>query len=237
VTRRPSMRSPINWRATVPQTNREHDHAATDATPTLESSRVVNAAISESISKSREPWAGQGMDGHRVFRFEAFGAAQGRRGHPRGSALGRDFRVERAVHGPVLVTPVLLMVGLRGTPILLLPVLVMAAVLVARLRRTVDGRSGQRRASVLPAGVDNWPAFGRLIAVVVVRSILFFGLTTFLALHFIRLGASQAEASGVLTIFLVSGAAGTGMMSPRSSRARTDSSRYRRIAFPMIRRP
>jgi len=30
---------------TVPQMNREHDHAATDATSTLENSRIVNAAI------------------------------------------------------------------------------------------------------------------------------------------------------------------------------------------------
>jgi FSR family fosmidomycin resistance protein-like MFS transporter len=124
--------------------------------------------------------------------------------------------------GPVLVTPVLLIVGLRGTPILVLPVLVMAAVLVVRLGRTLDGRSGQRRTSALPVGVDDWPAFGRLTAVVVVRSILFFGLTTFLALHFIRdLGASSAEAGAVLTVFLVSGAAGTllgGWLADRAGR-------------------
>ena len=124
--------------------------------------------------------------------------------------------------GPLLATPVLLIVGLRGTPILVLPVLIMAALLTMRLSRILDGRSGQHRTSVLPFGVDDWPAFTRLIAVVVVRSVLFFGLTTFLALHFIRdLGASSAEAGGALAVFLVCGAAGTllgGWLADRAGR-------------------
>ena len=124
--------------------------------------------------------------------------------------------------GPLLATPVLLITGVRGTPLLTLPILVMAALLVARLGRVLDGRPGQRRTSVLPVGVDDWPAFARLTAVVVVRSVLFFGLTTFLALHFIRdLGASTAEADAVLTTFLVAGAAGTllgGWLADRAGR-------------------
>jgi MFS transporter, FSR family, fosmidomycin resistance protein len=124
--------------------------------------------------------------------------------------------------GPLLATPVLLITGVRGTPLLILPVLVMAAVLVARLGRVLDGRPGQRRISALPVGIDDWPAFARLTAVVVVRSVLFFGLTTFLALHFIRdLGASTAEADAVLTTFLVAGAAGTllgGWLADRAGR-------------------
>jgi FSR family fosmidomycin resistance protein-like MFS transporter len=124
--------------------------------------------------------------------------------------------------GPLLATPVLLITGVRGTPLLILPVLVMAALLVARLGRVLDGRPGQRRISALPVGMDDWPAFARLTAVVVVRSVLFFGLTTFLALHFIRdLGASTAEADAVLTTFLVAGAAGTllgGWLADRAGR-------------------
>jgi MFS transporter, FSR family, fosmidomycin resistance protein len=124
--------------------------------------------------------------------------------------------------GPLLATPVLLITGVRGTPLLTLPVLVMAALLVARLGRVLDGRPGQRRTSALPVGVDDWPAFARLTAVVVVRSVLFFGLITFIALHFIRdLGASTAEADGVLTTFLVAGAAGTllgGWLADRAGR-------------------
>ena len=64
----PRLGRGLDLPATVPQTNREHDHAATDATSTLESSRIVNAAIGGSISKSRKPRAGRGTSGHRVFK-------------------------------------------------------------------------------------------------------------------------------------------------------------------------
>ncbi len=124
--------------------------------------------------------------------------------------------------GPLLATPVLLIVGLRGTPILVVPVLVTAALLLVRLGRVLDPQPGQRRTSGLPVGIDDWRAFLRLTAVVVVRSVLFFGLTTFLPLHFIRdLGASTGEAGAVLTIFLVSGAGGTllgGWLADRAGR-------------------
>jgi FSR family fosmidomycin resistance protein-like MFS transporter len=75
---------------------------------------------------------------------------------------------------------------------------------------------------MLPVGVDDWPAFARLTAVVVVRSVLFFGLTTFLALHFITdLGASTGQAGAVLTVFLAAGATGTlfgGWLADRAGR-------------------
>jgi len=49
-----------------------------------------------------------------------------------------------------------------------------------------------------------------LAAVVVVRSILFFGLSSFLSLYFIRqLGASPGEGGVALTVFLAAGACGT----------------------------
>jgi len=67
----------------------------------------------------------------------------------------------------------------------------MTLLLLSRLNIVLDGRIGQRRTRALPSGNDDWPAFLRLTAVVVVRSILFFGLSSFLALYFIRqLGAS-----------------------------------------------
>lgn len=112
--------------------------------------------------------------------------------------------------GPLVATPVLLLTGVRGTPLLALPVLAMAAVLVARLGRVLDGPPGRPRATVAPTGVDDWPAFAWLTGVVMVRSVLFFGVTSFLALYFIDdLGASQAEAGTALTVFLLAGAAGT----------------------------
>lgn len=112
--------------------------------------------------------------------------------------------------GPLLATPILLAVGLRGTVLLAIPVIVMAAILVARLGRVLDGTAERPRAAVLPTGTDDWSTFRWLTSVVVVRSIMFFGLTSFLALYFIDdLGASKAEGGAALTAFLFAGAVGT----------------------------
>jgi FSR family fosmidomycin resistance protein-like MFS transporter len=112
--------------------------------------------------------------------------------------------------GSLIATPLLLLTGLRGTVLLVLPAVVMVIVLVTRLRSVLDGRGGQRRANVLPTGTDDWAAFLRLTAVVIIRSVLFFGLTSFLALYFIHdLGASTATGGAALSIFLVAGGVGT----------------------------
>lgn len=112
--------------------------------------------------------------------------------------------------GSLIATPLLLLTGLRGTVFLVLPAVVMVIVLVTRLRSVLDGPGGQSRASALPSGTDDWPAFLRLTAVVVVRAVLFFGLTSFLALYFINdLGTSTATGGAALSVFLVAGGVGT----------------------------
>jgi FSR family fosmidomycin resistance protein-like MFS transporter len=113
--------------------------------------------------------------------------------------------------GSLVATPVLLWAGLRGTVLLVLPAVAMAAILALRLGRVLDGpdRRGRHRAN-LPTGTDDWRSFGRLTAVVVVRSVMFFGITSFLALYFIEhLHTSQAVGGAALTVFLFSGATGT----------------------------
>lgn len=116
----------------------------------------------------------------------------------------------------------LLVAGLRGTWLLVLPAAVMAVVLLRTLNAVLDGRAGQRRTHSMPTGDDDWPAFLRLTAVVVVRSILFFGISSFLALYFIaHLGASQGLGGAALTVFLFAGAGGTllgGWIADRSGR-------------------
>jgi FSR family fosmidomycin resistance protein-like MFS transporter len=127
--------------------------------------------------------------------------------------------------GTLVATPVLLLVGLRGTLLLALPGAAMAVLLLARLGRTLDGPVGAPRRHALPRGDDDWPAFRRLTAVVVARSILFFGLTSFIALYFIHdRGTSTAVGGAALTTFLAAGAVGTllgGWVADRSGRVTT----------------
>lgn len=112
--------------------------------------------------------------------------------------------------GSLVTTPVLLALGARGTVVLLGPALVVSLVLVTRLRTVLEGRDGRKRSTALPTGDDDWPAFLRLTSVVVVRSIVFFGLTSFLAVYFIHdLGASAGVGGAALTVFLVAGGVGT----------------------------
>jgi FSR family fosmidomycin resistance protein-like MFS transporter len=115
--------------------------------------------------------------------------------------------------GPVVVSPVLLACGVSGTPWLALPALAMAALFIA-LRR---GRSSQASAAEVAApagggsgGTDDWRLFGWLTLLVVLRSVLYFGISSLLALYVItEFGAEQAVASAILTTFLGVGAAAT----------------------------
>jgi len=112
--------------------------------------------------------------------------------------------------GSLVATPVLLWLGVRGTGLLVLPAVVMALILSRTLNRTLDHREEHRSRSRMPSGVDDWHAFSTLTAIVIVRSIFFFGVTSFVALYFIHhLGTSKATGNAALTVFLVTGAVGT----------------------------
>lgn len=113
--------------------------------------------------------------------------------------------------GPVVVTPVLLAYGISGTPLLALPAMVMAVFLLA-----VHRRMQARAASVVArrpaeaAGVDDWRSFGWLTGLVVARSVLYFGVSSLLALYVIaRFDVEHSIGSAALATFLGVGAAGT----------------------------
>ena len=114
--------------------------------------------------------------------------------------------------GPVIVTPVLLAIRLHGTPLLALPAVVMAAVLaVRRPWRTPETRAreaGRRRAAAGRA--DDWRGFARLTAVVVLRSVAYFGVASLVALFAIRhFHQPAAVGSAALAIFIGAGVIGT----------------------------
>jgi MFS transporter, FSR family, fosmidomycin resistance protein len=117
--------------------------------------------------------------------------------------------------GPVLVTPVLLVTGLRGTPLLALPAAAMAALLAIR-RPWRRAQAAARPARSAGAGEtdrpprDDWRSFARLTAVVVTRSIAYFGIASLLALFVIRrFHEPTAVGSAALTAFVAAGAVGS----------------------------
>jgi FSR family fosmidomycin resistance protein-like MFS transporter len=112
--------------------------------------------------------------------------------------------------GPVVVTPVLLATRLHGTPLLALPALVMAAILVVRRPWRVAAGPRSRGVPASAGRTDDWRGFARLTVVVVLRSIAYFGLASLLALFAIRhFHLSAGAGSAVLTVFIGSGVIGT----------------------------
>lgn len=113
--------------------------------------------------------------------------------------------------GSLLATPVFIYLGVSGAPLLAIPAVLMAVLLAVRLGPVLGPPLGARGGSGRrAAGRDDWPSFLKLTSVVVLRSVLFFGITSFLALYFIDvLGASEGVGGAMVTAFLISGAVGT----------------------------
>ncbi|SEM01296.1 MFS transporter, FSR family, fosmidomycin resistance protein [Streptacidiphilus jiangxiensis] len=107
---------------------------------------------------------------------------------------------------PVLATPALAAWGVGALALFLPPAALMAFVLLARARRA---QLAPPRASAAH-GADRWGPFAVLTGVEVLRSVAFFGLSTFVELYWLRdLHASRALAAAALTCFLAGGVAGT----------------------------
>ncbi|MFE3190376.1 MFS transporter [Nocardia sp. NPDC059240] len=107
---------------------------------------------------------------------------------------------------PALATPALDAFGVGATAIFLPPAVLMGFVLWRFQRR----RSAEATAATEHTGRDRWVPFAVLTTVEVVRSTVFFGMNTFIALYWINhLGASRALGGAALTAFLVGGVLGT----------------------------
>ena len=107
--------------------------------------------------------------------------------------------------GPLFMTAVLLNMGLRGTLILIVPVTVMAIVLFYHLSEFSSAdRLKTQTATVETAETleDQWAPFARLTIVIIGRSIIFYGLNTFIPLYWIYvLHQSKAAGGTALTIW------------------------------------
>jgi FSR family fosmidomycin resistance protein-like MFS transporter len=117
--------------------------------------------------------------------------------------------------GPILVTPLVLVLGLRGTLLLAVPAAIVAAVFareLPRLRSVASAKSEHVAGTVAheDRDPDDWPAFLRLGGVISVRSCIYFGLQAFVPVWFIHhLGTGKGAGNAALTLMLVAGATGT----------------------------
>jgi FSR family fosmidomycin resistance protein-like MFS transporter len=123
--------------------------------------------------------------------------------------------------GPILATGITVAFGLRGTPLLVLPALILAVILSLQIRSTFrDAAANHVRA--IQTREDVWGPFTWLSATIIARSVIFYGLNTFLPLYWVAVLHQSREAGGrALTLLLVSGAIGTligGRMSDRFGR-------------------
>jgi FSR family fosmidomycin resistance protein-like MFS transporter len=112
---------------------------------------------------------------------------------------------------PVLATPALVSIGLGATALFIPPALLIGLILLRHQQRV---RASQRSRPGVPAagpdGRNRWAPFLVMTGVEVVRSVVFFGVNTFIELYWIHhLGASRGVAGAALACFLVGGVAGT----------------------------
>ncbi len=113
--------------------------------------------------------------------------------------------------GPVLLTPLVLGFGLKGTLFMVVPAVILSIPLFMELPRITKFRPAQA-ASKSKTGepASMWGAFSRLTGVIVLRTSLYFGLMSFVPLYYLKVQEySVAEANSVLTLMLLSGAVGS----------------------------
>lgn len=123
--------------------------------------------------------------------------------------------------GPVVATPLVLAFGLPGTLFLALPAALMAGVMFAETARMLRLAPEQTPNGARPveAHQESWGPFAVMIAVVAVRSFVYFGLVAFVASYYERVhGESAALGNVALTVMLAAGAVGTLFMGPLADR-------------------
>ncbi|MGA7397259.1 MAG: MFS transporter [Solirubrobacterales bacterium] len=115
--------------------------------------------------------------------------------------------------GPILVTPLVLLLGIQGVAWIAIPLIVAAVVLTLELPRLAAFRPGGEQSIEEPDTTnrpDRWLAFSGIATVAGFRSAAYFGLQAFVPLYFIvQLNSSTAVGNAALTGLLVFGAVGT----------------------------
>jgi FSR family fosmidomycin resistance protein-like MFS transporter len=123
--------------------------------------------------------------------------------------------------GPVLATPLVVLLGIPGALLLALPATIMAPVLFHEIPRMLGFKpeTVEKGGGETVEAPEHWEPFARMIGVVVVRSFVYFGLVAFVASYYERvLEVSPAFGNAALAVMLFGGAAGTLIMGPLADR-------------------
>ena len=123
--------------------------------------------------------------------------------------------------GPVLATPLVVLLGIPGALLLALPATIMATVLFHEIPRMLGFKpeTVEKGGGETVEAPEHWEPFARMIGVVVVRSFVYFGLVAFVASYYERvLEVSPAFGNAALAVMLFGGAAGTLIMGPLADR-------------------
>ncbi len=137
--------------------------------------------------------------------------------------------------GPLAIAALLVWLGLKGTSILFIPFTAVAFILFVVIKPSKSKSRQETDRST--EQTDNWWAFARLTGVIVCRSIIFYGLNTFLPLYWISvLHQSQASGGTALSVLLFTGLIGTlsgGRLADRYGRRRVVLGAFS-ILFPCL---
>jgi len=114
--------------------------------------------------------------------------------------------------GPLVVTPALLQWGLHGTLILIIPVCAMALLMAGQFSLFTSLAAGGTQArmdSRTGSAEDHWGPFSRLTTIIICRSIIFYGLNTFIPIYWIKVLHQPTTVGAIaLTVFATSGVLG-----------------------------
>lgn len=119
--------------------------------------------------------------------------------------------------GPIVVTPLVLWAGLEGGTVLAALPILAVGVGIGTVLPYLRGLRPQGPARTL-AGEDRPRAMAVLIGIILLRSITWFGLITFVPLWIVSLGGTKAEGNRLLSLMLLAGVAGALAFGPIADR-------------------
>lgn len=143
--------------------------------------------------------------------------------------------------GPMIASIALTTMGMKGTAVFLLPAIGMAVVILMSLKslnhissQSQHKKTVERRTAIR----DDWRAFFKVSACITGRSVVSYGMTTFIPLYFaVVLMLSEASASRVLTFYSIMAACATlfgGRIADRIGFSRVIKAGFSLLVLPIL---